>query len=191
MSDDQGRGGFDPALVTRLVGVIRGPARPVVLIDGGSGSGKSTLAGPLAAALGADLVHLEDVYPGWDGLEDASAAVHTQVLEPGVSGWRAWDWQESRPADWHDVNPDAPLVVEGSGALSAANRRLATFGIWLRLDDDTRRLRALARDGDRYAPHWQRWALQEARFALREQPHELADAVIDVETGQVVLNKPT
>jgi uridine kinase len=54
-----------------------GERRPaLVLVDGPSGSGKSTLADALVrdgdpAALlppGAQLLRLDDVYPGWDGL---------------------------------------------------------------------------------------------------------------------------
>ena len=42
---------------------------PVVAIDGYSGSGKSTLAAALAFLLpGWQVLHLDDWYPGWDGL---------------------------------------------------------------------------------------------------------------------------
>jgi hypothetical protein len=54
--------------------------RPVVLLDGRSGTGKTTLAGVLAGRLGAQLVHLDDLYPGWDGLRAASEAVVAEVL---------------------------------------------------------------------------------------------------------------
>lgn len=165
-----------------------GPPRPVVLVDGGSGSGKSSLSDQLAALLPAQLVRLEHVYPGWDGLEAASAAVRTDILALDSPGWRAWDWSRSEPADWHPIDPSGALVIEGSGSLSRRNRKLGTFGIWLRLNAETRRERALARDGDLYAPHWERWAAQEARFAERERPEEWADAIIDVATQTLVLN---
>jgi hypothetical protein len=76
-------------------------------------------------------------------------------------------------------------VVEGSGALSARNRAVATFGIWIELDEATRKSRALDRDGDRYAPHWDRWAQQEREFALREHPSELADVIVRGDTGEL------
>jgi len=156
---------------------IRTALRPIVLIDGGSGSGKTTLAPHLAAALGAELVHLDDFYPGWDGLEDGSRHVHDFVLSPEPR-WQRWDWVDDRPAEWHELDPTRPLVVEGSGSLSRANRALATYGIWVELDAVTRKQRALLRDGDAYAPHWDRWAAQEATFAARERPMDLADHVI-------------
>jgi predicted kinase len=159
----------------------------VVLIDGGSGSGKSSLADQLAIALPADLVRLEDIYPGWDGLEAASEAIHSDILASENPGWRSWDWTRSAPGDWHPIDSSRALIIEGSGSLSRRNRQLATFGIWLSLDEATRRDRALARDGEVYAPHWDRWAVQEALFAERERPEDRADAVLDVGSGRLTL----
>jgi hypothetical protein len=182
---------FPQALVTELASRVEGPVRPVVLIDGGSGAGKSTLGDQLATALGAQLVCLESIYPGWDGLEAASAAVYDDILSAENPGWRSWDWSLGAPGDWHPVEGAQPLVIEGSGSLSRRNRQLATFGIWVRLDADTRRARALARDGDLFAPHWDQWAAQEDRFATRERPEELADAILDVDRALLGLNTTT
>lgn len=157
---------------------IRLACRPIVLIDGGSGSGKTTLAAALAPALAAQLVRLEDFYPGWEGLESASAAVCRDVLAPESPGWRRWDWTTGSAAEWHPLDATLPLVIEGSGCLSRANRARATFAVWVELDAPSRKQRALARDGGAYAPHWDRWAAQESRFAKRERPAQLADLVL-------------
>ena len=46
---------------------------PVVTIDGYSGSGKSTLAAALERQLeGWQILHLDDWYPGWDGLAEGA-----------------------------------------------------------------------------------------------------------------------
>ena len=165
-----------------LVTAIRdaaGSRRAVVLIDGRSGSGKTVLGQSLAPSLDADLVSLDDLYPGWDGLAAGSDAVHETVLRVGDPGWVRWDWAESRPAEWHPVDPDRAIVIEGCGALSPANRALATFGVWLELGAEERRRRALDRDGESFAPHWDEWAGQEDEFIAREHPREPADLVID------------
>jgi energy-coupling factor transporter ATP-binding protein EcfA2 len=177
---------FPPDLVARLAELAGQAERPIVLIDGGSGSGKSTLADALAARLRAELVHLEDFYPGWGGLELASAHVADGILTSPTPGWRGWDWDAGVSTIWHDVSAALPLVIEGSGALSRRNREAATLGIWLELDPAARRRRALARDGERYAPHWERWAAQENAFADRERPADLADAVVLVASGELV-----
>jgi hypothetical protein len=160
-----------------LVARAAAAARPVVLIDGGSGAGKTTLGARLAPALRAQLVSLDDIYPGWDGLEAGSAAVVADVLRSGDPGWRGWDWTSERPGEWHPLDPARPLVIEGSGALSRAARRLGTLGVWVELDAAERKRRALARDGDVYAPHWDRWSRQEAAFHAREHPDRLADVI--------------
>lgn len=160
-----------------LVARAAAAPRPVVLIDGGSGAGKTSLGERLAPALEAQLVSLDGLYPGWDGLEAGSAAVVADVLRRADPGWRGWDWTASRAAGWHPVDPDRALVIEGCGALSRAARERATLGVWVELDAAERKRRALARDGDAYAPHWDRWARQEAAFWAREHPWELADVV--------------
>jgi gluconate kinase len=165
-----------------VLSAIGAAPRPVVLIDGRSGAGKSTLAAELASALGAQLVSLDDLYPGWGGLEDGSAAVHETVLRERDPGWTRWDWARARVAEWHPLDPTLPLLVEGCGALSRANRLRATFGIWVELtgfdpDAGERRRRALEREPD-FALHWDEWAAQEHAFAAREHPRDLADLVL-------------
>ena len=160
----------------------RGPAsrsrpRLVVLIDGRSGTGKTTLGDALAAELDAQIVHLDDVYPGWDGLRAASEAVVTDVLGP-ASGHTRWDWSTSQPAGWTAVDPERPIVIEGCGALSRASAPLASLRVWLEADDALRRRRAIERDGEVFAKEWERWAAQEEAFIATEDPVSLADVVV-------------
>lgn len=147
-----------------------------VLIDGRSGSGKTTLAAELATiVVGAQLVRLDDIYAGWDGLEAASEHVFENVLSASGPRWQRWDWTTDQPAEWTTLDPQRPIIVEGCGALSRKNAVLADLRVWVELDEPTRKCRALARDGDAYAPHWDRWARQEAAFIARENPRQLAD----------------
>ena len=162
---------------------LSGSGARTVLIDGRSGSGKSTLAQKLALAwVTSTVVRLDDIYPGWDGLAWTVEHIREALLEPRAAGrpgaWRCWDWTTGAPADWHHVEPEQRLIVEGVGALTAANRKLADLGIWVDTPDAERKRRALLRDGDTYRPHWDRWAAQEEAFLARYQPRAVADWIV-------------
>ena len=158
----------------------------VLLIDGPSGSGKTDLAATIArrwaAPVSPQVVHLDDIYPGWTGLAAASEHVTAELLRPlregGAPRWRRWDWETSQPAEWTVVDPDRPLLVEGCGALSRANAALADLTIWVETDDVERRRRALARDGEAYERHWDEWETQWRAFVDAEQPRSLATLVV-------------
>jgi cytidylate kinase len=184
-------GGASPRAIENLAERVRASAadqsatRLVVIIDGHSGSGKTTLATQLAERLEALQIPLDDMYPGWGGLEVGSAMVRG-VLDPQEPGYRRWDWNTNQPAEWRRVSSERDLVIEGSGAMSRANRALATFGIWVRLDQEERKRRALARDGPTIHQNWDRWTAQEQAFFARERPDTLADAIMDGRTGDFV-----
>lgn len=168
---------------------LSGSGATTVLIDGRSGSGKSTLAQQLRHAWDSSIVvRLDDVYPGWDGLAWTVDHIRTALLEPRAAGrpgrWRSWDWTTGASADWHDVEPRQRLVVEGVGALTAANRVLADLGVWVDTPDDERKRRALLRDGDTYRPHWDRWAAQEEDFIARYDPESVADWIVTETPGK-------
>jgi hypothetical protein len=110
-----------------------------------------------------------------EGPQPGAAAV------PGISRdgrWRRWNWVADDPGELASVPRTGSLIVEGCGAISRASRALADHAWWLELDDGERKRRALDRDGDTYAPHWERWAAQEVALAAREHPRRLADLVI-------------
>lgn len=156
--------------------------RPVVLIDGRSGSGKTTLARALAPLLaGAELVELDDVYPGWHGLAAASSAVAESILTGSPRGHHRWNWTTGTRSQWRSLDPTRPLIVEGAGALTRESAPLATLRVWVELPDAERLARVLERgDGDTYArtDWWRVWAEQEDAHLLRNDPRGLADVVV-------------
>lgn len=161
---------------------------PVILIDGRSGAGKTSLTRllldrwPLDAS--PQLLALDSTYPGWDGLDAAVEDVTRNVLLPHAARqegrWRRWDWSAGEYAESHAVDPDLPLVVEGSGILTPATAALARVRVWVESPADSRRERALERDGDTYRPHWERWARQEDRHIGRDDPAAHASRVFVV-----------
>lgn len=157
-------------------------ARAVVLIDGPSGAGKSTLADAVVAAwpgpVPPTLVRLDDVYPGWGGLDAAIDMVGRHVLRARQDGrpaaWRRYDWATASPAEWHTVDPDRPLLIEGCGALARAHAPLSDVRVWLDADDGIRKQRALARDGGGFEAHWDQWQQDWEAYRARDQPERWA-----------------
>ncbi len=89
----------------------------ITLVDGRSGAGKSHFAAELARARDAVVVSIDDVYPGWDGLDAGSWLIHEYLVRPYLAGltgrYRPWSWEEQRRGEWVEVSPDVPLIVEG------------------------------------------------------------------------------
>jgi len=154
----------------------------VLGIDGRSGAGKSTLGDRAAVLLEAPLVRLEDLYGGWDGLERGIDLLVSAVLEPLAAGrtayvphydWTSDSWEEPVP-----LPPPELLVVEGVGAGARRAARYESVVAWVEVTAIVRHQRAMKRDGDLYASHWECWARQEEEMLAREGTPERADVVM-------------
>ncbi|GAA1733381.1 AAA family ATPase [Isoptericola hypogeus] len=168
-----GPGAAEPWRATRLV-----------CVDGPAGSGKTTLATQLAAELACQVVHLDDLYEGWEAGPDGGARrLGEWVLEPLAAGragrYRRYDWYAGRYAERHDVEPGPFLVVEGCGAAARQVDRWAALRVWVEADDDERLRRTLARDGDDARGHLLRWMADERAHYARERTRERADVRLD------------
>lgn len=157
----------------------------VTIIDGRSGSGKTTFAADLAASLDAQTLQLDVLYPGWGGLSEGSRSVSV-VLREGR--YRPYDWETNEfRAEWVALDSARSLVIEGCGALTRENlvaarewggRGSEVQSIWLECDAGLRKARALARDGEMFAPHWGQWAEQEDGYYAVHTPWEIADEIV-------------
>ena len=177
----------DPAHVAQVVEALEAaPARcgavRVVAVDGPSGSGKTTLARGVAAALDAPVVHMDRIYPGWDGLAASVGLLVEQVLEPLARGeaaaYRLWDWETGTWDGTRSVAPADVVVVEGCGSSVGPAGDCAAVRVWVEAPREERRRRGLARDGEAYRPHWERWAAQEERLYALDGTRAKADLVV-------------
>lgn len=160
----------------------------VIAIDGPSGAGKTTFAAAVADELlkrtgtRPQVVHMDDIFPGWDGLAAAVGLVTETVLEPlshGKDGrFRRWDWLAGERAEWVEVPRADWLVLEGVGCGSRPCRPHLAALAWVEADRDVRMARGMHRDGESFRPHWERWALQEQELFTAEGTRANADVIL-------------
>ena len=174
--------------LTHLVARLReSPARAgstrVLAVDGRGGSGKTTLADRLASLLDAPVVHMDDLFPGWDGLAAAAPILRRWVLEPLARGevarYQRYDWSRDAYGGWVDVPPSDSLVVEGCACGSRLVAPYLSLLLWIDAPRTVRFDRGLRRDGEALRPHWERWARQEDALFAAEGTCERADYRID------------
>lgn len=172
----------------------------MLAIEGHSGAGKTTLAAAVQAILQKEglgsvdngggpapinpvpIVHLDLIYPGWDGLADSIPRLVEWVLRPLAEGrpvrYRRYDWEHGEYAEWIDVPTDPVpqvLIIEGAGAGSLPCAPYVSLLVWLEAPAAVRFKRGMTRDGETYRPHWQRWADQEDRHFAEHDPRGRAD----------------
>ena len=163
-----------------------GKTMPILLIDGRAGSGKSTLAEEVQNAffkLGESaprVIHMDDLYAGWDGLQLGVEYLQRAVLNPlarrETAHYQLFDWASGERKDWREFAGGTPLIVEGCGAINRNSVETADLSVWLEEDEQVRKQRWLAREGN--DEHWASWAAQELDFYARERSAELAGRTI-------------
>ncbi len=92
----------------------------LVCVDGPAGSGKTTLAAALERCFrDVHLLHMDDVYAGWSGLDEGMRVVAEDVVAPLVRGeagrYRRYDWHLEAYAEERVVEPCDVLVDRGRG----------------------------------------------------------------------------
>jgi uridine kinase len=164
-----------------------GPVR-LVCIDGPAGSGKTSLADGLAGALQASgcrvaVIHLDDLYEGWSGLDGVWDRLEAQLLGPLGRGlparWQRYDWSLGNFAEWHDLPVPDVLVLEGCGSAPRAVDGRVALRLFVEAPPEMCLSRGVSRDGEALRADWVRWqAVEATQFAI-ERTRERADLVID------------
>ena len=160
----------------------------VVAVDGPSGAGKTTLTRALRRHLERPpVLHLDALYPGWDGLPLTPAILHDRVLAPLARGERAtyqrFDWGAGAFAEEHEVRAAPLLLLEGCGAGAWPGFAYVSVLIWVEAPTEVRYERGIARDGEGYRPYWERWAASERALFGADRTRERADLVLDTRDG--------
>jgi uridine kinase len=156
----------------------------LVCLEGRAGAGKTTLAAALAEAYAGavSVVHLDDLYEGWSGLPTVARRIQDELLPPLAAGRpasiRRWDWAADRLGSALTIPVVDALILEGVGSYARFYDEYVSLVVWVDAPTDVRRARALGRDGDVFAPYWDRWAADEDRVHTRERTRERADVAI-------------
>lgn len=156
-----------------------GPGR-LICLDGPSGSGKSTLADAVAERTAAQVVHVDELLAGWDGLVGVVDTLRRLLgpLAHGADGhWRRFDWFTGRFAEWHRVRPGGVLVLEGVGSGSRPWSSWTTTTVWVEAPRAVRLSRGQQRE-DGMDEHWRRWQVREDDLFVRERTRSRADVVV-------------
>jgi uridine kinase len=155
----------------------------LVCVDGPAGSGKSTFGTRLAGALGAPLLHMDDLYEGWTmvGAADRLADGVLRPLQAGRPGsYHRYDWAAGTFVPEPTAVPVVPaLVVEGCGSSPRALDPLTVLRVWVEAPAGLRLSRGLARDGEALRGEWVRWQQREAALFAAERTRERADLRVD------------
>lgn len=185
-------------IVARLL--ARGPrlgSTSLVCVDGPAGSGKTTLARRLAEHLTSPrtvaVVHMDDLYDGWDALVGGRASALTarvaeDLLAPLSAGRPGshlrYDWPTGAFADVHRVAPVDVLVVEGCASAQSSWAAATTVAVWVEVPRGLRTRRWLARDDDpRAAEQCRAWQRDEDAWFAADGTRARADVLVDGATG--------
>ena len=159
----------------------------LVCVDGRAGAGKTTLGEALhAIAVSAGttrLLHMDDMYAGWSGLDDVSGAVERDLIGPlredRQGGYRRYDWHRGRFAEWCPVDPVDVLILEGVGSGSTSYASCITALVWVEAPRAVRLQRGIERDGQAVLPRWLAWMQDEDGLFERERTEARSDVVVD------------
>jgi uridine kinase len=163
----------------------------LICIDGPSGAGKTRLAARIASRNPCQIVHMDDLYDGWDGLEKGCAQLD-RIFEPMSSdyynarGGLYWhyDWHQGRYTRHVGVphlplQDDPLLIVEGVGAGVAKWAHVQNVLVWVEAPEELRHRRVLQRDGASYREVLEQWWRDEQAHFTRERTRERADVIVD------------
>lgn len=161
----------------------------LISVDGPAGSGKSSLAARLAARAEARglkvlVLHMDDLYDGWDGATRGFGLLRDHVLSRLAEGregrYRRYDWKLGAYAERHVVPVSVDLlIVEGVTAADRGAEPWPSLRIWIETSNDVRLDRGIDRDGEALRDRWLDWMRWERDHFAAENTRERADVIVD------------
>ena len=159
---------------------------PVILIDGPAGAGKTTLAAEIVAHVApksAAVIHMDDLYGGWTGLNDELADYLSEEIEPQIRAGdeivhRRYDWHSDRFAESVRLPATDVLIIEGVGSGHPVMSDVADLLVWVEADPALCERRWLDRDGPQMNENVATWNDTQTAHFERHRTRQRADVIV-------------
>ncbi|MDX6246651.1 MAG: hypothetical protein QOF10_11 [Kribbellaceae bacterium] len=161
----------------------------LISVDGPAGSGKSSLAGRIAARAEARglhtlVLHMDDLYDGWNGAVRGFGLLRDHVLKRLADSregrYRRYDWNLGAYAELHVVPVTLDLlIVEGVTSADRDADAWQSLRVWIETTNEIRLERGIARDGEALRDHWLDWMRWERDHFAVENTRGRADVIVD------------
>ncbi len=184
----------DPLTIDSLLDHVQAaPAKlgrtRLISIDGPAGSGKSSLADRFAAraearGLHTRVLHMDDLYDGWDGAVRGFGLLRDHVLKRLADGregrYRRYDWNSGAYAELHLVPVTIELlIVEGVTSCDRDADPWQSLRVWIETSNEVRLDRGIERDGEALRDQWLEWMRWERDHFAVEHTRQRAQVIVD------------
>ncbi|TWD73247.1 uridine kinase [Kribbella amoyensis] len=161
----------------------------LISVDGPAGSGKTTVATRFAAraearGLRTQVVHMDDLYDGWDGAVRGFGLLRDHVLKRLADGregrYRRYDWHLGAYAELHVVPTTLDLlIVEGVTAADRDADPWQALKIWVETSNEVRLDRGIERDGEALRDRWLDWMRWERDHFAAQRTRSRSHVIVD------------
>jgi cytidylate kinase len=154
----------------------------VIAVDGRAGSGKTGFSQRLSNALGAPLVHTDDI--AWNhSFFDWWPLAIKEIIEPFKAGkptdWKPDAWVAHAREGSIVVPPTSCLVLEGVASSRRELRDWIDLPIWIETPDEIALQRVFTRDGPEGHAFALEWDAAERPLFAKDQPWDRAKLIVD------------
>lgn len=166
-------------------------ARVTVAIDGGAATGKTTLAAMLKKRYGAETVHMDDFFlrpeqrteerfaeAGGNFDRERFLEEVVPYIGKGAFSYRIFDCSRMCLNGTAQISDARLTVVEGSYSHHPSFADVFDLRVFLRVDEQERRARIVARNGEKSEMFFTRWIPLENRYFEAFGIEKKADIVI-------------
>ena len=95
--------------------------------------------------------------------------------------YQRYDWDMDKLVEWHTVEPNGLIIVEGVYSISDQLHNKYDIKIFVECNRELRLNRGLVRDGENALDFWEHWMIGEDKYLQEQKPRERSDFIISGE----------